>query len=549
MCQQSTITFAAQDGSVPSRARAFCAEWISAALPEGDERVSVIDTTALAVSELVTNSVKANAKQITVELDVHHDRIHLAVRDDGIGRPQPRDAAPNETTGRGLAIVAALGRSWGVNELDDGKQVWVELPLPDTLTGIVTCLPSDDAHAPAEITDRLHNLLSVTDITLSRLDVDDLLVELLDRIRGILDADTAAVLLREPGANYLVARAAVGLEEEVRQGVRVPIGAGFAGSIAARRQPVVLTRVDASTVANPILWEKGIEVMLGAPLLSGDDVLGVLHVGRLEHRDFGADDVELLQVAAERVTGNLQSRRLAVEGAAARMLERGLLPTRLPQVDGLQFAARYAPAEQHGVGGDWYDAFKLPTGELWLVVGDVAGHGLNAAVVMGRVKSALRSYALLGDPPNLVLEHTDRKVQHFEIGSLVTVLVAVARPPYECFELCSAGHLPPVLATPGQAADLADIVTGPPLGAVSGATRRSTTVDLPPGGVLLLYTDGLVERRTESVTSGLDRLTAAVPCDHPESVCQAVMHRMVGGASFSDDVALLAVRNSRRDEG
>ena len=541
MCREAAVGYDARDGSVPARARAFCTDWIADALPAGADREAVIDSTTLAVSELVTNSIKANATSVNVAVSVHRDRVYLAVHDDGPGRPQPRDAAPTEPGGRGLAIVAALGRSWGVDDLDDGKRVWVDLALPASLVDVVTC-EDDEAQTGAEILDRLHNLLAVTDIALSRLDVDDLLVELLDRIRVIFDADTAAVLLLEPGANYLVARAAVGLEEEVRQGVRVPIGTGFAGSIAARRKPVVLGRVDASTVANPILWEKGIQVMLGTPLLSGDQVLGVVHVGRLDHRDFGADDVELLQVAAERVAGAIQSRRLAVEVAAARMLERGLLPATLPQVPGLQFAARYAPAEQRGVGGDWYDAFVVPSGDLWLIAGDVAGHGLNAAVVMGRVKSTLRSFALLGEAPHRVLEWTDRKVQHFDIGSLATVIAAVSSPPYDCFEVCSAGHLPPVLATPGRPAELVDLAPGPPLGAVRDCARATTTVEIAVGGVLLLYTDGLVERRSEPVTAGLHRLASSVHCDHPESVCQTVMRDMVGAASFTDDVALLAVR-------
>ena len=151
--------------------------------------------------------------------------------------------------------------------------------------------------------DQLRNLLAVTDSTLARLDVEDLLFELLDRIRSVLDADTAAVLLRDGGSDELVARAACGLEEEVRHGVRVPIGTGFAGSIAKRKRPVVLDRVDSTTVANPILWEKGISKMLGVPLLSGEDVLGVLHVGRLDDRPFTGHDAELLQVVAERVAG------------------------------------------------------------------------------------------------------------------------------------------------------------------------------------------------------------------------------------------------------
>jgi phosphoserine phosphatase RsbU/P len=391
--------------------------------------------------------------------------------------------------------------------------------------------------------DKLRNLLAVTDTTLARLDVEDLIVELLERLRVILAADTAAVLLREAGSDELVARAACGLEDEVRQGVRIPLGAGFAGAIAATGRPMVLDRVDATTVSNPILWEKGIQVMLGVPLWSDDEVIGVLHVGRLYQHAFSSDEAELLKVAAERVAGAIQARRVAIDRAAAGMLERSLLPNRLPRLPGVEFAARYVPAESRMIGGDWYDAFTLPSGELWLVTGDVAGHGLNAAVVMGRVRSALRAYALISDGPARVLELTDRKVQHFEIDTMVTAICATSKPPYNEFTVCSAGHLPPVLAVPGRESELVDVPVGPPLGAVEGIKRASTTVTLPAGGVLVLYTDGLVERRDENLDQGLRRLCDAVAPGHADTVCRSVMHSLVTD-TVADDIALLAIRRT-----
>lgn len=391
---------------------------------------------------------------------------------------------------------------------------------------------------------QLSNLLAVTDTTLGRLDLEDLLAELLDRVRSILDADTAAVLLREGRSDDLVARVACGLEEEVRQGVRVPIGTGFAGSIAKYKSPAVLDRVDETTVANPILWEKGIRKMLGVPLLGGEDVIGVLHVGRLDERPFTRSDTELLQVAAERVAGAIQSQKLAVETAAARLLERGLQPSILPRVPGLQLAARYVASESRMIGGDWYDAFTVPSGQLWLVVGDVAGHGLDAAVVMGRVKSALRAYALRCESPHVVLERTDRKIQHFEVGTMITVVCAVSSPPYDHFEIASAGHPPPVIAHPDQPAEFVPVAAEPPLGALPDVERTATSVDMPDGATLLLYTDGLVEEHDQSIDDGLRRLRTAVRTDEPAIVCQRVMHELVGSRAPLDDIAVLAVRRS-----
>jgi hypothetical protein len=392
---------------------------------------------------------------------------------------------------------------------------------------------------------RLRELEFVTDTTLGQLSVADMLAELLRRVRTILDADTAAVLLLDEPRQTLVATAAAGLEEEVREGVRVPVGTGFAGRIAQLRRPVVLNRIDETTVANPILWEKGIRAMLGVPLLAGDDVLGVLHVGRLRNVSFDHHDEELLEVVAERVVGATQSRQLAVERAAASLLERSLLPGRLPTFPGLELAARYITPEDRMVGGDWYDVFSDADGCIWVVTGDVAGHGLGAAVVMGRARSALRAYTLMESAPEKVLELTDRKIEHFEVGTMVTAVCATSRPPYEEWRVAVAGHPPPVIAAPGQPSRLVELPVGPPLGSPSGTTRAAGTVTLAEDALMLLYTDGLVERRGESLSAGLARLCDALHAGTPELVCGRVVHELIGSQGPGDDVALLAVRRAR----
>ena len=401
---------------------------------------------------------------------------------------------------------------------------------------------------------RLERLEALTDASLTRLDVDDLLVELLGRVREILDVDTASVLMLDASSGVLIARAASGIEDEVRQGVRISLGAGFAGRIAATRQPVRLDRVDATTVVNPVLWEKGIRVMLGVPLLSGDDVLGVLYVGRLSDRSFGDEDMHLLQVVADRVVGATQTRALAIERAATRLLERSLLPGTLPSCPGLGFATRYVPAEERTVGGDWYDLFMLPDRQLWIVVGDVAGHGVQAAVVMGRIRSALRAYALLDTSPAHVLDLVDRKVHQFEMGTFATVACAVSSPPYEALTIALAGHLPPVVAVPGQRATFPDVELSPPIGAsrwstgassaVLAAVRRSTTITLAPGSVAAFYTDGLIERRGESIDVGLDRLRDVTSPGPPERVAADMMRHLVGNTITTDDIALVVIGRS-----
>jgi serine phosphatase RsbU (regulator of sigma subunit) len=393
-------------------------------------------------------------------------------------------------------------------------------------------------------TERLRRLEALTDAALSRLDVSDLLDELLDRVRDLLDVETAAILLLDPHSNQLVATAAKGLEEEVRRGFRAPLGRGFAGSVAQSRQPLVLTEVTQADVLNPVLIEKGIRSLLGVPIFAAGEVVGVLHVGRSSQRRFSDDDILLLQAAADRagVAGQVRTRKL--EQAAAVALQRSLLPNRLPDVPGVRLAARYVPGHEFGVGGDWYDVFTLPSGRLGIVIGDVSGHGLASAVVMGRIRSALRAYSLTTDDPAEVMTLLNRKVRHFEAGALTTALYATLSPDRSVLTVSSAGHLPPVLAVPGRPAHLAEVPVDPPLGIGRlPRPRRSTCIDLPAESLLLCYTDGLVERRDAPIDDGLKALTALVTADDPEQVCTTVMASL-GSDQPGDDVALLAVTRS-----
>jgi signal transduction histidine kinase len=161
--------------------------------------------------------------------------------------------------------------------------------------------------------ERLEHVQAVTDAALAHLALDELLGVLLPRIRTILRADTCAVLLRDEQANELVARAAVGIEEEVERGVRIPFGRGFAGRIAAQKRPIILDDLAHAEVLNPILREKGIRSLCGVPLLVRDEAIGVLHVGTLVHRQFTSDDVELLELVAARVALAIERARLHEE--------------------------------------------------------------------------------------------------------------------------------------------------------------------------------------------------------------------------------------------
>jgi phosphoserine phosphatase RsbU/P len=393
----------------------------------------------------------------------------------------------------------------------------------------------------AVLEDRLRGIQSITDAALSRLDDHALLAELIERTKAVLLADTAAVLLLDYSSGHLIATAAAGLEEEVRQGVRIPVGRGFAGRIAAEHQPVILDHVDHSTVLNPILWAKGIRTLMGVPLIAGGKVIGVLHVGSLTPREFTNEDLELLQLAADRAATAVASLMAQEDRIAAEALQRSLLPSALPMAGEAEMAVRYVPGEGK-VGGDWYDVFTLPSGQLCIVIGDVAGAGLAAAVIMGRMRSALRAYALEIADPAEVLARLDAKMQHFEPGALATVLYAVFDPGLDRVHICSAGHYPPVVASPGRPAELADVPPGLLIGAVPGARRRVATMGIDRGTLLCFYTDGLIERRGRRIDDGLARLCQTVKAEPPDAASATVMGALVGGEASPDDIALLIFR-------
>ena len=395
---------------------------------------------------------------------------------------------------------------------------------------------------------RLRDIQSITDAALSRLDDQDFLVELVDRVKAILRTDTAAVLLLDHSSGSLIATAAAGLEEEVRQGVRIPVGRGFAGRIAVERRPVILDHVDHSTVLNPILMTKGIHALLGVPMVAGGRVIGVMHVGSLTSREFTSDDIDLLQLAADRAATAVQSLSAHADRIAVAALQQSLLPSALPEIRGAQLAARYVPG-RGVVGGDWYDVFTLPSGELCVVMGDVAGSGLAAAVIMGRMRSALRAYALETSDPGEVLDRLDRKMRHFEPDALATVLYAVIDTAHEQMRLCLAGHFPPVIAAPGRPAEPVRAAAGLMIGVGGGAARRPvTTVTLPPGALLCFFTDGLIERPGEVIDDGLARLCQVVAAQDPEAASAAVMAALIGSEPARDDVALLMIRPRAEDD-
>lgn len=389
--------------------------------------------------------------------------------------------------------------------------------------------------------EHLRRVQAVTDAALAHLTLESLLDELLSRSRDLLHADTAAILLLDESARELVATAAKGIEEEVEQGVRLPVGAGFAGRIAATGKPVVLDKVDHEKVLNPLLVKRGIHSMLGVPLIVDGAITGVLHVGTLNLRLFNEEDVELLQLAADRIALAVHARRQHEQRAVADTIQRSLLPDRFPRLKGIEIAGHYQPGEGGVVGGDWYDVFVLKSDLVCVVVGDIAGRGVQAAVAMGRLRNTVRALAFIDGTPGGCVTRLNDFLLHFDPGVMGTVLVGMIDS-HGKMRYANAGHLPPVVINEEGRARLVEESAEPPLGASDFWSYRERELILGSGSTLILYTDGLVERRGRSMDDGLEALrrAAETPWTNLDMLCAQVFQEI--GFESSDDLAVLTIR-------
>lgn len=301
-----------------------------------------------------------------------------------------------------------------------------------------------------------------------------------------------------------------------------------------------------------------IHSLMCVPLSARGIVLGLLVISRAGEREgFDEDDVSLTMELAGRAGVSLDNARLyAREREGALMLQRSLLPQRVPSPPGVRVGFRYVPGSSGTeVGGDWFDVIPLAGGRVALVVGDVMGHGLRAAATMGRLRTAFRTLAPLDLPPHELLRQINDLAEDLALGPeeplMATCVYAVYDPSTRHCALARAGHVPPLLVTPASAkgeryARTVDLPSGAPLG-VTDIVFESVEFEVEEGAVLVLYTDGLVETRGEDITEGLDRLRARLSgADKPfdiEDVCDDVLE-MITPASESapppaDDVALL----------
>jgi PAS domain S-box-containing protein len=312
--------------------------------------------------------------------------------------------------------------------------------------------------------------------------------------------------------------------------------------------PVITDEVLAAAGLDPerlaVVRELGLRSVMTVPLRARGRTLGaVSFIAAESGRRYMAADVELAEELGRRAGLAVDNVRLFEEAQRiAEILQRSLLPERLPDLAGLESAARYLPgAAGTEVGGDWYDVVPLASGATAIVVGDVMGRGIPAAALMGQLRTAVRSYALVADAPGEAMTLVGDYVDTRDDVDFATVLLLTLDADRRTVHACSAGHLPPVILE-GGAGRLAELTQGPPLG-IRGHRYATSTFQLAPGSSLLLYTDGLVERRGLRIDDGIQRLleTAAAGPAEPARLVEHVLRTLLGGAT-EDDVAVLAVR-------
>ncbi|MFB7540272.1 SpoIIE family protein phosphatase [Streptomyces zaomyceticus] len=283
------------------------------------------------------------------------------------------------------------------------------------------------------------------------------------------------------------------------------------------------------------------------PMVARGKVLGSVTVTRLRTREpFDAQDCVLIDEVVARAALNIDNARLYTnQREAALTLQRSLMNRALPAATGLELTGRYLPASAHDVGGDWFDVIALPGGRTGLVIGDVMGHGIHAAAVMGQLRTAVRTLARHDVPPAQMLSSLDAAVSDIGEDTMATCVYAVHDPATGGWAIARAGHPPPAVATPDGTITFLDGPPGTPLG--TGAHDFGTQeVVLPRGSLLVLYTDGLIEARERDLDEGMRQLARALRhLDRPlDELCDEVLERLLA-APAQDDVAMLLARTIR----
>jgi serine phosphatase RsbU (regulator of sigma subunit)/CheY-like chemotaxis protein/anti-sigma regulatory factor (Ser/Thr protein kinase) len=404
------------------------------------------------------------------------------------------------------------------------------------------------ARAEAEAVARaVRTLQTLSDAAMTYLDLDELAAALVQRSAELFGAGAAALLLRDDKLPGLHVRARAGAQTLEIESDRIRVGEDVLGEVAATLVGAILQAhdLDGEDRAKAGLGD-GLASLLVVPLLSARELIGVLLLAAEKENHFGQRDLELLTLAADRMALAVDHAQRYADGRLlVETLQRSLLPERLPLHPRMQLAARYLPAGlAPQVGGDWYDAVELDTNRTAVMIGDVVGHGVRAAITMSELRNALRAFAIEGHSPGEALHQLDRVVLATRgPGMVATLLFVVIDAAEGTVTLARAGHPPPALRAVDGSVKFLETARTLPLGVDPDEVPGQETYPMKPGETLLLFTDGLVERRGEPITDSFDRLLDAL-AEAPaevEMLCEHVLQKTATEEGRDDDVAVLAV--------
>ncbi|HEY3831550.1 MAG TPA: SpoIIE family protein phosphatase [Acidimicrobiia bacterium] len=376
--------------------------------------------------------------------------------------------------------------------------------------------------------------------------------------------DMCAVYLRGPDGNLWLrgfSSAVPAVADVLRPRRNLPLGSSSDTPMGVSARTGTIAHIDHRDLVDghwphdellrDSLISSGATSLLCAPLMNREQRFGAVMFGMhaSSTRAFQSDDESFASDLVQRVSGALSNAiQFEDEHFIAERLQRALLPDRLPDVPGAEVVVRYRPSSGRGIGGDWYDVFRLPDGRIAFVVGDVIGHGIEAAVAMSTIRHALDAFGIDESDPVELVTKLNRFLCQQPGRTTATLALVVCDLHSGDLTVTTAGHLPMILRDGSGSVTFHGARLGRPLGLSANATFRCERTRLPLEGVLVLYTDGLVERRTESITTGIDRLAAGVAATSTDDGLERFADCIEAGIASvdfaDDDVALLLVRRS-----
>ncbi len=432
-------------------------------------------------------------------------------------------------------------------ELGDADRVWLQAMVSQCSQALERSRLFEDEQFSRRRSEELQNITAALSNALTRSDVADIAME---AIGSAVQASGVAVAVVED-RSVLRVFGARGYDDDVAEWLEAEIDTQTPATRAiGRRRARFFRSLDAIATefpdVVPALSPTGHTSFLFTPMVTGRQARGVIVVSWEEQRELSDDEIDFVGSLAGQTAQALErAGHYESEQTIAETLQRSVLPVSLPRVDGVQLAARYLPGSAElDVGGDWFDALRLPDGRLGLVVGDVVGKGVQAAASMAQLRNALRAFSSERLKPATALTRLNRLADEVLDTTFATIAYAVLDPRTGVCRLASAGHPPPVVAYPDGRVELLENARGLPLGTGTASKYRQEVIELPAGSVLVMYTDGLVERRGQSIDVGLGELVAAIRdgSKDPERLLEHVLDRVVGESARGDDIAVLAVR-------